>query len=58
MKIKEEAGDLGLLEAIACLNNKFYIEASIGDWKAQVSMQIKDVNKLFSQKILEPQEPQ
>ena len=48
MKIKEEAGDLGLLEAIACLNNKFYIEASIGDWKAQVSMQIKDVNKLFS----------
>lgn len=48
MKIKEEAGDLGLLETIACLNNKLYIEASIGDWKAQASVQIMNINKLFS----------
>ncbi len=57
--MKEENGDLGILEAIACFDNKLYVEASIGDWKAQVNIQIKDVKELFSDKIApEVKEPQ
>lgn len=58
-KVKEENENLGVIEAIASFDNKFYIEASIGDWKVQVNIQIKDVKQLFSDKIApEDKQPQ
>ena len=39
--------ELGLKSIFELLNNKFYIEASIGDWKAKVQINVKDLNKIL-----------
>ena len=52
LKVEEEGGvDLGIFQLINSFNNKVYVEACIGDWKANVAIQIKDVKQLFSKKI-------
>lgn len=57
-KVSEEGGDLGIFDAIASFENKIHIEASIGDWKLQANIQIKDLKELFSNKIAPEVNPQ
>ena len=43
----QDETSFNILELISAINNNLKFEASVGDWKVQLNLKIKDLNMLF-----------
>ena len=48
MKGLAEEKELNTMEVLKEIDNKIFIEASLGNWNAKVSLNIKDLNKILT----------